>query len=78
MRARAGNERPCQMCIRRGMNQACYYGLRKKPKYLKNVPGASGTVLGYPSAAMMAPEQSNTKTARRVEPLRDPGRIFVI
>lgn len=29
------------MCIRRGMGHACYDGIRKKPKYLEEVPGAT-------------------------------------
>lgn len=29
------------MCIRRGIGHACYDGIRKKPKYLEEVPGAT-------------------------------------
>ncbi|ODM14444.1 hypothetical protein SI65_10179 [Aspergillus cristatus] len=35
------DERPCGMCIRRGMGDMCYDGIRKKPKYLEEVPGAT-------------------------------------
>ncbi|EYE98685.1 uncharacterized protein EURHEDRAFT_545404 [Aspergillus ruber CBS 135680] len=35
------DERPCGMCIRRGMGHACYDGIRKKPKYLEEVPGTT-------------------------------------
>ena len=37
--ASPGDERPCQRCIKRGLQDACHDGLRKKVKYLRDAPG---------------------------------------
>ncbi|ETS78031.1 hypothetical protein PFICI_10093 [Pestalotiopsis fici W106-1] len=34
----AGDERPCQRCIKRGLADACQDGVRKKAKYLHDAP----------------------------------------
>lgn len=34
----AGDERPCQRCIKRGLGDACQDGVRKKAKYLHDAP----------------------------------------
>lgn len=36
--ASAGDERPCQRCIKRGLQDACHDGVRKKAKYLHDAP----------------------------------------
>ena len=33
-----GDERPCQRCIKRGLQDACHDGIRKKAKYLHDAP----------------------------------------
>ncbi|KAI9674332.1 MAG: Transcriptional regulator of nonfermentable carbon utilization [Trizodia sp. TS-e1964] len=33
-----GDERPCQRCIKRGLQDACQDGVRKKAKYLQGIP----------------------------------------
>ncbi|EAS35656.3 C6 zinc finger domain-containing protein [Coccidioides immitis RS] len=33
-----GDERPCQRCIKRGIQNACHDGVRKKAKYLHDAP----------------------------------------
>ena len=33
-----GDERPCQRCIKRGLQNACHDGVRKKAKYLHDAP----------------------------------------
>src|ERR1700761_2010371 len=33
-----GDERPCQRCIKRGLQDACQDGVRKKAKYLHDAP----------------------------------------
>ncbi|QDS71981.1 hypothetical protein FKW77_001462 [Venturia effusa] len=33
-----GDERPCQRCIKRGLQEACHDGVRKKAKYLHDAP----------------------------------------
>ncbi|KAJ5662665.1 hypothetical protein N7462_011591 [Penicillium macrosclerotiorum] len=44
-----GDERPCQRCIKRGLQDACHDGVRKKAKYLHDapdgalMPGVGGT-----------------------------------
>lgn len=37
----AGDERPCQRCIKRGLQDACHDGVRKKAKYLHDAPSES-------------------------------------
>jgi hypothetical protein len=34
----AGDERPCQRCIKRGLQEQCHDGVRKKAKYLHDAP----------------------------------------
>ena len=34
----SGDERPCQRCIKRGLQDACHDGVRKKAKYLHDAP----------------------------------------
>ena len=34
----SGDERPCQRCIKRGLQDACHDGIRKKAKYLHDAP----------------------------------------
>ncbi|KAL1970186.1 hypothetical protein VTN77DRAFT_6591 [Rasamsonia byssochlamydoides] len=36
-----GDERPCQRCIKRGLQDACHDGVRKKAKYLHDAPDAA-------------------------------------
>lgn len=36
-----GDERPCQRCIKRGLQDACHDGVRKKAKYLHDAPSES-------------------------------------
>lgn len=51
----AGDERPCQRCIKRGLQDACHDGVRKKAKYLHDAPIDDGppefAVLPPPSTA---------------------------
>ncbi|MCJ1374849.1 Transcriptional regulator of nonfermentable carbon utilization [Loxospora ochrophaea] len=48
-----GDERPCQRCIKRGLQDACHDGVRKKAKYLHDapndalLPGVGGTHYQY-------------------------------
>ena len=46
-----GDERPCQRCVKRGLQDACHDGVRKKAKYLSDMPNevlGSGIVGHYP------------------------------
>ncbi|PWY62967.1 C6 finger domain protein [Aspergillus eucalypticola CBS 122712] len=49
-----GDERPCQRCIKRGLQDACHDGVRKKAKYLHDapdgalMPGIGGTFYNNP------------------------------
>ncbi|MCJ1402338.1 Transcriptional regulator of nonfermentable carbon utilization [Xylographa trunciseda] len=59
-----GDERPCQRCIKRGLQDACADGVRKKAKYLHDappeslMPGLSSSHFQYSnSASNMRPEQ---------------------
>lgn len=50
-----GDERPCQRCIKRGLQDACHDGVRKKAKYLHDapdgalVPGAQANFYNQPN-----------------------------
>jgi hypothetical protein len=52
---RVGDERPCQRCVKRGLQDACQDGVRKKAKYLHDapnealMPGVGGNVF-HPAA----------------------------
>ncbi|EXJ93233.1 hypothetical protein A1O3_01790 [Capronia epimyces CBS 606.96] len=56
-----GDERPCQRCIKRGLQDACQDGVRKKAKYLHDapnealMPGVGGSLFSHP-----APERNST------------------
>ncbi|MCJ1474180.1 Transcriptional regulator of nonfermentable carbon utilization [Lambiella insularis] len=51
-----GDERPCQRCIKRGLQDACQDGVRKKAKYLHDAPtetlmaGAAASQFPYPNS----------------------------
>ncbi|OQV08155.1 hypothetical protein CLAIMM_12469 [Cladophialophora immunda] len=51
-----GDERPCQRCIKRGLQDACQDGVRKKAKYLHDapnealMPGVGGSIYNQPGA----------------------------
>src|SRR5215470_15950577 len=51
-----GDERPCQRCIKRGLQDACHDGVRKKAKYLHDapnealMPGIRGSLYGQNNA----------------------------
>jgi len=51
-----GDERPCQRCIKRGLQDACQDGVRKKAKYLHDapnealMPGVGGNLFNHPAA----------------------------
>jgi hypothetical protein len=53
-----GDERPCQRCIKRGLQDACHDGVRKKAKYLHDapnealIPGVGGQNLFNHAAAL--------------------------
>ncbi|OAX81594.1 hypothetical protein ACJ72_04062 [Emergomyces africanus] len=51
-----GDERPCQRCIKRGLQDSCHDGVRKKAKYLHDapnealMPGIRGNLYNQPDA----------------------------
>lgn len=51
-----GDERPCQRCIKRGLQDACQDGVRKKAKYLHDapnealMPGVGASLYNHPQA----------------------------
>lgn len=50
-----GDERPCQRCIKRGLQDACHDGVRKKAKYLHDAPDGAlmpGVGASYQNAPM--------------------------
>ncbi|EFQ99000.1 transcription factor [Nannizzia gypsea CBS 118893] len=61
-----GDERPCQRCIKRGFQDACHDGVRKKAKYLHDAPnevlmaGVGATLYNQRNAAQNNVNGSNT------------------
>ncbi|PGH00827.1 hypothetical protein GX51_05604 [Blastomyces parvus] len=72
-----GDERPCQRCIKRGLQDACHDGVRKKAKYLHDapnealMPGIRGNYYNQANATRNNPSQrangssSNSNKASR-------------
>ncbi|KIW04344.1 uncharacterized protein PV09_04634 [Verruconis gallopava] len=55
-----GDERPCQRCIKRGLQDQCHDGVRKKAKYLSDTPAE---LLNPPGMGGYHPYINGTKTA---------------
>lgn len=53
-----GDERPCQRCIKRGLQDACHDGTRKKAKYLHDAPNEAL----LPGAADTYKQKNGVKT----------------
>ncbi|KAJ5627535.1 hypothetical protein N7528_004962 [Penicillium herquei] len=70
-----GDERPCQRCIKRGLQDACHDGVRKKAKYLHDapdgalMPGVSGNFYnnnnGMHNNLPMSRNGPNTSTSQQ-------------
>ncbi|KAL1955366.1 hypothetical protein VTO42DRAFT_8648 [Malbranchea cinnamomea] len=66
-----GDERPCQRCIKRGLQDACQDGVRKKAKYLHDapnealMPGIRGSNYNQPRALEMSHNGTNTSKSSR-------------
>ncbi|RMZ81693.1 hypothetical protein DV737_g2392, partial [Chaetothyriales sp. CBS 132003] len=60
-----GDERPCQRCIKRGLQDACQDGVRKKAKYLHDapnealLPGVSQGLFSHPQAKRTSSATTN-------------------
>ncbi|RPB13647.1 hypothetical protein P167DRAFT_544625 [Morchella conica CCBAS932] len=61
-----GDERPCQRCIKRGLQDACHDGVRKKAKYLHDAPIDDGP----PEFAV--PPPSSTASTYAYQPAPPP------
>ncbi|RMD41238.1 hypothetical protein DV735_g3915, partial [Chaetothyriales sp. CBS 134920] len=61
-----GDERPCQRCIKRGLQDACQDGVRKKAKYLHDapnealLPGAGQNLFSHAQAKRTSSVTTNT------------------
>ncbi|OQN98349.1 hypothetical protein B0A48_15616 [Cryoendolithus antarcticus] len=51
-----GDERPCLRCVKRGLQDQCHDGVRKKAKYLHDAP-PEALVAGFPSSHQMGNAQ---------------------
>ncbi|KAL3709825.1 Transcriptional regulator of nonfermentable carbon utilization [Talaromyces marneffei ATCC 18224] len=79
-----GDERPCQRCIKRGLQDACHDGVRKKAKYLHDapdgalVPGAQGNFYnqanGLPKISPTEYTQNGTNNAQQQQ--QKSGTIY--
>ncbi|KAL2403949.1 Transcription activator of gluconeogenesis [Exophiala dermatitidis] len=63
-----GDERPCQRCIKRGLQDACQDGVRKKAKYLHDapnealMPGVGGNLFNHPANKRSSTIASDTSS----------------
>ncbi|EXJ91424.1 hypothetical protein A1O1_04536 [Capronia coronata CBS 617.96] len=63
-----GDERPCQRCIKRGLQDACQDGVRKKAKYLHDapnealMPGVGGTLFSHPAGKRSSTMATDTSS----------------
>ncbi|KAK4938286.1 Transcriptional regulator of nonfermentable carbon utilization [Elasticomyces elasticus] len=63
-----GDERPCQRCIKRGLQDACQDGVRKKAKYLHDapnealMPGVAGNLFNPPPTKRSSTINSDTSS----------------
>ncbi|TGZ78345.1 hypothetical protein EX30DRAFT_159162 [Ascodesmis nigricans] len=82
-----GDERPCQRCIKRGLQDACHDGVRKKAKYLHDAPiddgppefaphpTPSSTGSGYPYHPQMSNQQVVATDMRPPDGTINPTKI---
>ncbi|EAW13823.1 Zn(II)2Cys6 transcription factor domain-containing protein [Aspergillus clavatus NRRL 1] len=76
-----GDERPCQRCIKRGLQDACHDGVRKKAKYLHDapdgalMPGVGGNFYNHPMRHNM-PLSSNGANAVNATSQQNSGASF--
>ncbi|KAF2150255.1 hypothetical protein K461DRAFT_229807 [Myriangium duriaei CBS 260.36] len=80
-----GDERPCLRCIKRGLQDQCHDGMRKKAKYLHDappealVPGMGGSYNPQPGAqTAQQPSDSNLQNKDDMSPLAQPGGYFPV
>jgi hypothetical protein len=72
-----GDERPCQRCIKRGLQDACHDGVRKKAKYLHDapnealMPGIGGNMYNNPllrNNIHMGSRSNSSKSVQQQQP----------
>ncbi|KAJ5894480.1 hypothetical protein N7495_006171 [Penicillium taxi] len=79
-----GDERPCQRCIKRGLQDACHDGVRKKAKYLHDapdgalMPGVSGNFYNSPVPNNMPVPRNGTtaNTSQQQQQQQQSNRNF--
>lgn len=78
-----GDERPCQRCIKRGLQDACHDGVRKKAKYLHDAPDGAlmpGVGGSYQNAPMptnnLPPPRNGANGASAAMPQPNPNPNF--
>ena len=76
-----GDERPCQRCIKRGLQDACYDGVRKKAKYLHDTPHEAlnpGAVQSPAGTFFNVPDlRSGMGSGQPLSPQGYPGQAVV-
>ncbi|PYI19799.1 transcription factor [Aspergillus japonicus CBS 114.51] len=77
-----GDERPCQRCIKRGLQDACQDGVRKKAKYLHDapdgalMPGIAGNFYNNPMRNNSLPLSRNGANAVNTAAPQNSGANF--
>ncbi|RAL07594.1 transcription factor [Aspergillus homomorphus CBS 101889] len=77
-----GDERPCQRCIKRGLQDACQDGVRKKAKYLHDapdgalMPGIGGNFYNNPMRNNSLPLSRNGANAVNATAPQNSGASF--
>ncbi|KAI9718793.1 MAG: hypothetical protein M1812_003967 [Candelaria pacifica] len=78
-----GDERPCQRCIKRGLQDACHDGVRKKAKYLHDapnealMPGIGGNKFNQMSRSRNATTLSESASASATSPGFSQQQVFL-
>ncbi|ETN39930.1 uncharacterized protein HMPREF1541_06157 [Cyphellophora europaea CBS 101466] len=77
-----GDERPCQRCIKRGLQDACQDGVRKKAKYLHDapnealMPGVGATMYTHPAAKRASTTTNPHDSQQQSQPQGNSQQYF--
>lgn len=79
-----GDERPCQRCIKRGFQDACHDGVRKKAKYLHDAPnealmpniGGAAYNQRHPNRGSVSQSINGVNSSPKAPPQSTPPAFF--
>ncbi|KAF4543190.1 Transcription factor [Lasiodiplodia theobromae] len=74
-----GDERPCQRCIKRGLQDACHDGVRKKAKYLHDAPPEAlmpGVGGHYPHLSNAGQQHGAASVPNNAQAMGQPNNFY--